>query len=121
LSGAFATGTTLSRSFSRFSDYVTDVLQEEKKHVEEDQLVSMVQDYLRTELEPHKDFTLLKEEDYGAWVFFTGVFLVLIVFDNGYLMREKKILSTKEALMYTLFWIGVAMTFNLYVLVVKGY
>ncbi len=64
---------------------------------------------------------MYKEGDWQQWLFFTLLFFGLLIFDNGYLMRNKRVLTTREAGLYALMWIGIAGLFNLYVLYVRGW
>jgi tellurite resistance protein TerC len=50
-------------------------------------------------------YTLFRYEDWPAWVIFTSVFLVLIVFDNVVLNRSPATLTVTRAVCYTLFWV----------------
>ncbi len=54
----------------------------------------------RAALEPHKEFSLYKDGDWKQWLFFTLLFFGLLIFDNAYLMKNKRVLTTKEAGMY---------------------
>jgi len=56
-------------------------------------------------------YTLFRYEDWPAWVIFTSVFLVLIIFDNVILHRNPKALTVSRAVIYTLFWIACAFGF----------
>jgi len=56
-------------------------------------------------------YTLFRYEDWPAWVIFTSVFLVLIIFDNVILHRNPSALTVQRAVMYTLFWILCAFGF----------
>merc|ERR1719456_1508322 len=59
--------------------------------------------------------TLFRAEDMGAWITFTCVFVVLIIFDNVLLHRNPKALTLGRAALYTLFWVACAMGFCYYV------
>jgi len=56
-------------------------------------------------------YTLFRYEDWPAWVIFTSVFLVLIIFDNVILHRNPKALTVGRAIAYTLFWMMAAVGF----------
>jgi len=56
-------------------------------------------------------YTLFRYEDWPAWVIFTSVFLILIIFDNVILHRNPKALTVSRAVVYTLFWICCAFGF----------
>merc|ERR1740130_1329167 len=60
-------------------------------------------------------YTLFRYEDWPAWVIFTSVFLVLIIFDNVILHRNPKALTVSRAVGYTLFWMACAGGFCLWV------
>jgi tellurite resistance protein TerC len=60
-------------------------------------------------------YTLFRWEDWPAWVIFTSVFLVLIIFDNVILNRNPKALTMTRACLYTLFWICTAIGFSFWV------
>jgi len=57
------------------------------------------------------NYTLIRAEDWPAWVIFSSVFLVLIFFDNVVLHRNPKALTVTRAVIYTLFWILCAFGF----------
>jgi len=56
-------------------------------------------------------YTLFQWKDWPAWVIFTSVFMVLIVFDNVILHRNPSALTVTRAICYTLFWILCAFGF----------
>merc|ERR1719197_1135787 len=56
-------------------------------------------------------YTLFRYEDWPAWVIFTSIFLVLIIFDNVILHRNPSALTVGRAVAYTLFWILMAFGF----------
>jgi len=60
-------------------------------------------------------YTLFRGQDASAWVTFTIVFAVLIIFDNFILHRGNKALSVGVATMYTLFWVMMAGVFCGYI------
>jgi tellurite resistance protein TerC len=78
-------------------------------------ILGSVQDSLRYTLDAAltKDntYTLFRYEDWPAWVIFTSVFLVLIIFDNVVLNRNPKALTMTRAVLYTLFWMFTACVF----------
>merc|ERR1740133_213813 len=53
-------------------------------------------------------YTLFQMKDLPAWVIFTSIFLVLIIFDNVVLNRNPACLTVKRAIAYTLFWVACA-------------
>ena len=57
-------------------------------------------------------YTLFRSEDLPAWVIFTSIFLVLIIFDNVILHRNPSALTVSRAVVYTLFWIADAKKHN---------
>merc|ERR1719502_466821 len=65
-------------------------------------------------------YTLFRWEDWPAWVIFTSVFMVLIVFDNVVLHRNPHALTVTRAVAYTLFWIACACGFCVWVGYWKG-
>lgn len=62
-------------------------------------------------LEKDHSYTLFQWKDWPAWVIFTSIFLVLIIFDNVILNRNPASLTVKRAVAYTLFWIATAGAF----------
>jgi len=60
-------------------------------------------------------YTLFRGQDTSAWVTFTIVFAVMILFDNCVLHRGNKALSVGVATMYTLFWVMMAGCFCGYI------
>lgn len=57
------------------------------------------------------NYTLFRYEDWPAWVIFSTVFLVLIIFDNVILHRNPHALTVSRAVAYTLFWMVAACGF----------
>jgi len=66
-------------------------------------------------LEKDNHVTLFRAEDMGAWITFTCVFVVLIIFDNVLLHRNPKALTLGRAACYTIFWVACAGAFCYYV------
>jgi len=64
-----------------------------------------------TAFEKDHTYTLFQWKDWPAWVIFTSIFLVLIIFDNVILNRNPAALTVKRAVAYTLFWVAVAGAF----------
>jgi len=62
-------------------------------------------------LEKDNGYTLFRWEDWPAWVIFSSVFLVLIIFDNVILHRNPQALNIQRAILYTLFWMVAACGF----------
>lgn len=62
-------------------------------------------------LEKDEHYTLFRAEDWPAWVTFTSVFVVLIIFDNIVLNRNPAALTVSRAVFYTLFWVVMACGF----------
>lgn len=60
-------------------------------------------------------YRLFRAEDATAWITFSLVFLVLIIFDNVILHRNNKALSMLAASLYTLFWVVCAFGFCGYI------
>jgi len=56
-------------------------------------------------------YTLFRYEDWPAWVTFTSVFIVLLIFDQFVLNRTNQALTMGRAIAYTLFWIFCAFCF----------
>lgn len=56
-------------------------------------------------------YTLFRSEDLHAWITFTVVFSVLIVFDNLVLHQNPKALTITRAVCYTFFWVLCAFGF----------
>jgi len=61
------------------------------------------------------NYVLFRKEDWLAWVTFSAVFFVLIIFDNVILNRNPKALTVTRAVVYTLFWILCAGGFCVWV------
>merc|ERR1719271_445199 len=62
-------------------------------------------------LKKDNTYTLFRYEDWPAWVIFTSVFMVLIIFDNVILHRNPSALTVTRAVAYTLFWVVMAFVF----------
>jgi len=71
-------------------------------------------------LEKDNHYTLFRKEDLAAWVTFSTVFAVLIVFDNFVLNRTHRTLTVLRAILYTVFWIACAFAFCGWVYYYKG-
>lgn len=83
--------------------------------LERNQWSSHWKEQLRTGLDAllakdHK-VTLFRSEDWVAWVTFSAVFLVLLIFDNAVLHRNPKAMTITKACVYTVFWILCAWGF----------
>jgi len=66
---------------------------------------------VETAFAPDTHYTLFRYEDWPAWVTFTIVFLVLIIFDNSVMNRNMKAMTVSRAILYTFFWMGTAVLF----------
>jgi len=66
---------------------------------------------LRAAFQRDNHYTLFRSEDWAAWVIFTSVFGVLIIFDNVILHRNPAALTVTRAVVYTLFWVVMAFGF----------
>lgn len=75
---------------------------------------------LNTAFSKDNHYTLFRYEDWPAWVTFTAVFIVLIVFDNIVLNRSPKSLTVGKAILYTLFWVFTACCFCFWVYIYYG-
>jgi tellurite resistance protein TerC len=51
---------------------------------------------------------------YSSWIFFILLILALLALDLGVFHKQAHALSFKQAVLYSVFWIGVAMLFNLW-------
>merc|ERR1719498_2010873 len=51
---------------------------------------------------------------------FSLVFVLLIVLDNAVLHRKAERLSLRQSILYTVFWIGIAGLFNIYIYLSRG-
>lgn len=60
-------------------------------------------------------YTLFEMADLWAWVIFTIVFIILILFDNLVLHRKGGKISFGWACIYTMFWLSTAFCFCLFV------
>jgi tellurite resistance protein TerC len=67
-----------------------------------------------------QEATLFQEEDLTAWIVFTLVFFVLVIFDNFVLFKKVEKLSLLQSILYTTFWIAVAGMFGIYVWYTRG-
>jgi len=56
-------------------------------------------------------YTLFRKEDWPAWVTFSAVFIVLIIFDNCLLHRNPRSMTMMKAVIYTIFWVLCACAF----------
>jgi len=65
-------------------------------------------------------YTLFRQEDIMAWVIFTLVFLLLVIFDNVILHRKAETISFNRAMCYTVFWISTALGFDVYIYLSRG-
>lgn len=73
---------------------------------------------------PHdfeQDYQLFRPEDIWAWVVFTVVFFVLIIFDNFVLHTKAKKLTFKQSMAFTALWIACAAAFNSYIYFTRGF
>jgi len=70
--------------------------------------------------EGDKDYHLFRAQDATAWITFSIVFLVLIIFDNFVLHRNNRALSLLQAALYTFFWVVCAGFFCGYVFYMRG-
>lgn len=61
------------------------------------------------------NYKLIHEKDYDSWYVFIIVFIILIVFDNLWLHRSEEPITFGMAVLYSLFWIGCAALFCVYV------
>eukprot|EP00929_Paragymnodinium_shiwhaense_P003081 TRINITY_DN103490_c0_g1_i1.p1 TRINITY_DN103490_c0_g1~~TRINITY_DN103490_c0_g1_i1.p1 ORF type:complete len:446 (+),score=127.87 TRINITY_DN103490_c0_g1_i1:131-1468(+) len=64
-----------------------------------------------TMLDKDNHYTLFRSEDWPAWVTFSVVFVVLIIFDNVFMGRHMQNMSIKFAVLYTMFWVFMASAF----------
>lgn len=62
-----------------------------------------------------ENYKLVSERDYDSWYVFIVVFIVLIVFDNLWLHRSEEPITFGTAVLYSLFWVGCAALFCVYV------
>lgn len=67
-----------------------------------------------------RNAVLFEKEDMTAWIVFTFVFFLLVIFDNVILHRKNEKLTLVKAILYTTFWIAVAGMFNVYVYWTRG-
>jgi len=66
------------------------------------------------------DYHLFRSRDATAWITFSIVFAVLIIFDNFCLHRSNKALSLVQAAFYTFFWVLMAACFAAYIWWTRG-
>jgi tellurite resistance protein TerC len=67
------------------------------------------------------DYHLFRAQDTTAWITFSIVFAVLIIFDNFVLHRSNKALSLGQAALYTMFWVLCAGGFCVYIFYMRGH
>lgn len=67
------------------------------------------------------DYHLFRAKDTTAWITFSIIFAVLIVFDNFVIHRSNKAMSLGQASLYTLFWVLCAACFCGYIFYLRGY
>jgi len=67
------------------------------------------------------DYHLFRSQDTTAWITFSIIFAVLIIFDNFVLHRSNKALSLGQAALYTLFWVVCAGGFCGYIFYMRGH
>jgi tellurite resistance protein TerC len=70
-----------------------------------------VQYTLREAFSHDGHYTLFRSEDWLAWVVFSLVFVVLLMFDNCVLNRRRESLTIGRAIAYTFFWVSCACGF----------
>jgi len=61
------------------------------------------------------NYKLVSERDYDSWYVFIVVFIILIIFDNLWLHRSEEPITFPTAVLYSLFWVGCAALFCVYV------
>mmetsp|Transcript_160 Transcript_160/g.487 ORF Transcript_160/g.487 Transcript_160/m.487 type:complete len:441 (-) Transcript_160:133-1455(-) len=61
------------------------------------------------------NYKLIREADYDSWYVFIVVFIVLITLDNFWLHRSEEPITFGAAVLYSLFWVGCAAMFCVYV------
>lgn len=66
------------------------------------------------------DFRLFRWRDREEWLLFTILAGCLLLFDNAVLHRKNEVLSFSRACVYTLFWIGCAGLFCVWVYIDEG-
>jgi tellurite resistance protein TerC len=66
------------------------------------------------------EYHLFRTQDATAWITFSVVFAVLIIFDNFCLHRSNKALSLGQATVYTFFWVLCAACFCGYIYWSRG-
>jgi len=67
-----------------------------------------------------EDYALFRMKDMNAWIIFTAVFVVLVVFDNAVLHRRQEKISFGLAMVFTVFWICCALAFCGYIYSQRG-
>lgn len=60
------------------------------------------------------------EHSIWAWVAFNAVVLILLALDLGVFHRESHAISTKEAALWSVFWVALSLAFNLGIYFVLG-
>jgi tellurite resistance protein TerC len=81
------------------------------RHASFDNFQDGLQYTVNAALTKDNHYTLFRWEDWPAWVTFTAVFAVLIVFDNAVLHRNPTVLTVSRAVLYTFFWMIAACGF----------
>lgn len=86
-----------------------------RKSLDRHHLLHSIQDTLEytweTALARDNHYTLFRREDLPAWVTFSAVFVLLIVFDNAVLSRHPQAMTLGRAAAYTAFWVACACGF----------
>ena len=58
--------------------------------------------------------------DIFSWILFIGIIFVMLALDLFLFHRKARHVSVREAVYWSLFWIGLALLFNIYVYFAKG-
>lgn len=66
------------------------------------------------------EYHLFRSQDTSAWIIFSIVFLILIIFDNFVLHRSNQAMGLGKAALYTFFWVLMAGCFCGYICWARG-
>jgi predicted tellurium resistance membrane protein TerC len=81
----------------------------------------MLQDGVDLVGAPDGHYVMFKKEDFTAWITFTIVFTILIIFDNFILNRKHQRIGMLRAAVQTVFWMFTAGAFAVYIYYRNGH
>lgn len=80
-----------------------------------------VRSFSQATYEGDGDYHLFRSQDTTAWITFSIIFVILIIFDNFVIHRSNKAMALGQAALYTLFWVLCAGCFCGYIFYMRGY